>query len=94
MIFEQFINKCLSAIKNSHISKDAVYFQYIYYPDEPTVSNTYMFRIRGTNYKVYITPNEEVCQVYDKNNEFKNMKSLKDCLDEFLKNLEVFEYEI
>ena len=78
MTFEQFIDKCLSALTNT--PKEKLYFQYTYYPDTPSVGNSYKCQIKGTKYKVYITPNQDVCQYYDEKDNFINLNSLSECL--------------
>ena len=64
MTFEQFISKCLASMEKK-ISKDEIYFQHTYYPDTLAVANSYKCQVKGTQYKIYITPGEEVCQYYE-----------------------------
>ena len=88
MTFEQFISKCLASI-GKKIQKDRLYFQYTYYPDMPIIGSTYKCQVKGTKYKIYITPGEEVCQYYDKDNNFENLGSLNACIDRFMKEVNV-----
>lgn len=88
MTFEQFISKCLASI-GKKIQKDRLYFQYTYCPDMPDVANNYKCQLKGTQYKIYITPGEEVCQYYDKDNNFENLDSLNACIDRFIKDAKV-----
>ena len=88
MTFEQFISKCLVSMENK-IPKDKIYFQYTYCPDMPAVANSYKCQVKGTQHKIYITPGEEVCQYYDKDNNFENLDSLNACIDRFIKDVKV-----
>lgn len=92
MTFEQFISRCLVRIEKK-IPKDKIYFQYNYYPDMPTVGNSYKCQVIGTQYKIYITPGEKVCQYYDKYNNFENLDSPNACIDRFMKEVEINESE-
>jgi len=86
MSFEQFIFTCIKQLTRK-LTKDKLYFQYTYYPDTSVVGNSYKCQIKGTKIKIYITPNEEVCQYYNKDDRFINFNSLEDCLNKLIADM-------
>jgi len=89
MSFDQFIFTCiLRLVKQSRkLTEDKLYFQYTYYPDLPLSGSSYKCQVKGTKIKIYITPNEEVCQYYNKDDRFINLGSLSECLNKFVEEL-------
>lgn len=87
MTYERFIEKCLASIKDK-LPENEIYFQYTYYPGESIVCCSYKFAIIGIDKPfIYISPNEEVCQLYVNKDNFKNMNSLNECLKELKEEL-------